>query len=375
MPDNPFDVTLYSKALVRTGWLNNPVEIRATPRHMAIGSTDLTVSCQDRRVPLLAASGARAVIRYEDEFLMSGYIRGRSGKGPTRGGTFTFTVEDDLALVTRMLGWAVATSGVTTPFGTQGVKKYTATGAAETVAKNIIAAQLTHNTVDPITVAATHGWGTSITIESRMTRLDDALLSAVDKAGVGLTARQGASSIVVDAYQPATYGRTLSEQGGQVIDWSYSSSDPQMTRAIIGGPNTATSREFRQVIDSTLEAALGYTVEGFVDAQQADSYAEQDAAGTAALADNRAKSGFSLTLQRSKNFRYGAGGVHVGDRVTVNIGGNLFTDVLREAPITWNAREGLNPVPAVGERTDDPDLILARFLAQIGKGIRDLRTR
>ena len=368
---NPFTITLYDKTLTRTGWLNDPASLKVVPRHDAIGTAEITVPSSHRKVPRLAAKGARAVIEYHGEHLMSGYIRGRSGQGPTASGQFTYTLEDDLGLVQRMLGWAKPDAAI----NAQTTKADTRTGPAETVAKAFVEAQLAHNTVDLIQVAPSLGRGSVITVSSRMKVLSDQLMDAVDKAGVGLSAKQVGSHIVLDAYTPRVYPHTLSEAAGTITNWSWSDSDPAMTRAIIGGPNTDTSREFRQIIDSAREEALGYTVEGFVDAQSATGYTEMDAAGTAALAEAGPKAGFSLELSETKNFRYGGDGVRVGDQVTVDIGGQTMTDILREATLLFDPENGLVVTPTIGEHSDDSSTILANFLTAVRRGISDFRTR
>lgn len=374
--DNPFGITLYDKNLGRTGWVNDPAELTVTPRHNAIGTTTLTVASDHRKLPQLMAPGARMVVTYYGEHLTSGYITSRGGSGPKKAGLFTFGVQDDLWLVWRLLGWPAPGAAI----NAQGTKKDTRTGPAETVAKAFISAQLAHNSVDPIQVAPTQGRGATITASSRMSNLADVLMGAVDKAGIGLSARQVGNKIVLDAYTPRVYPHTLSEDAGTITNWSWSDNDPAMTRAIVGGPNEATSREFRQVpaagAANAVEDTLGYTIEGFVDARSAENYADMDEAGVAALGENGPKVGFSIELSETKVFRYGgAGGVHVGDRVPVDIGGQTLTDVLREAPITWTVGEGLTARPAVGDHSDDPDTTLVTFLNKVRRSIRDMATR
>ena len=82
-----------------------------------------------------------------------------------------------------------------------------------------------------------------------------------------------------------------------------------------------------------------------------------------------------MTLSESKHFRYGTDGVRVGDTVAVAIGSRVRTDVLREAAMSFTRDGGLQIVPAVGERSDDPDRQLGAFLSSIASAIRKLRAR
>jgi hypothetical protein len=87
------------------------VSLTVTPRHNNIGSAQLVVPSDHRRLPLLLADGARLVIDYRGERLMSGYIRNPFGDfGPD--GTMTFPVQDDLWMLERMLGWPVPTAAI-----------------------------------------------------------------------------------------------------------------------------------------------------------------------------------------------------------------------------------------------------------------------
>ena len=57
----------------------------------------------------------------------------------------------------------------------------------------------------------------------------------VDAAGVGVTVIQGSSGLVVDCYAPPPLPRVITEQGGQVVDWSWTTTGPSATRVVIGG--------------------------------------------------------------------------------------------------------------------------------------------
>jgi hypothetical protein len=61
--------------------------------------------------------------------------------------------------------------------------------------------------------------------------------------------------IVFDVYVPTVFSRKLSRQAGTILTASWSRGDATMTRAIAGGPNTGTSREFGLIKDAALEAA------------------------------------------------------------------------------------------------------------------------
>jgi hypothetical protein len=372
--ENPFRVTLYDKNLTRVGWVNDPTSLTVTPRHNQIATATIVVPSGHRQLPNLNPhTGSRVVIDYNDERVFSGVVTEAQLEGPTVSGTYTATVRGDLWLLWRMVGWPVPGAAI----NAQGVKKDVRTGPAETVAKAFITANLPH-VVDDVTVIPTAGRGATITAESRMAVLAEAFLEQVDKAGVGISVTQGATSLVVDAYTPAMYPRALSEDAGTVISYDLSAAAHAATRTIVGGPGENTSREFREVVSATREAELGYTVNVFTDASSVDlgAYTDMDAAGQATLAANGRKSGFRLALSETSVFRYGgADGVRVGDQVTVTLGGATYTDVLREATLLFDRDNGPAVTPTIGEHSDDPDKRLARYVAAAMTGIRKLQRR
>jgi hypothetical protein len=127
------------------------------------------------------------------------------------------------------------------------------------------------------------------------------------------------------------------------------------------------------VADTALETQYGDIIETFRDARDADTTTLLDARGRESLSEGSPKFGFALTLAETESFRYGGKGVHVGDRVTVDLGFATRTDILREATISWTAAEGINVTPLVGELQDNPDRALGSFLRSLRKGISDLK--
>lgn len=368
--DNPFTITIFNASFARVGWVNDPTSLEVVARHNAIGTASIVLPTSHRQLPNLVADGARVLITYLGEFLLSGYVQSFSAEGPTATGLITITVQDDIWLLWRMLGWPVPGALI----NAQGVKKDTRTGPAETVLKAFVTANKVH-LIDNVTVAPDLGRGTSITAESRMAILAEAVVDLVDKAGIGITVRQSGTGLRLDCYTPATFRHTLSEDAGTILNWNWSRTFDSTTRVVIGGPNTDTSREFRTLTATARETSLKYTIETLVDGQSAENYVGMDKVGQDALNAAGPKSGFALTLSDGGPFHYGAGGVHVGDKVTIKIGTQLFTDVLREVTLAFDSDNGLVVTPTIGEHTDDPDKTIAQRLAALARGIRDLRTR
>lgn len=371
--ENPFTITLYDKDYVRQGWLGDPESLVVSPVFNGIGDATITVGAANAKLPLLMERGARVVIEYQDdEYLIGGKIRAKSGRGPALDGTLTFTVVDDWRLFHRVLGWPKPSALVTA----QNVEYHTLRGPAETVLKTAVTANLSR-LGEPVTVAPDLGRGANITASFRFHPLADILFPAVETAGLGVTVRQVGAGLVVDCFEPELHPRLLTEAGGTVVEWNWTQQETEATDVIVGGQGEGVARTFALYKDAARAAAIGERIEVFRDARdsgEGDVYAER---ATETFAETAQKSGLSVRLAETSVFRYGGpGGVHVGDQVQLEVGAGLtITDTLRAVSVGWTRENGLEVTPAVGEITDNPDQQFAQAIAAAAAGVRDLRRK
>jgi hypothetical protein len=369
----PFRLEVFDGAFARKGFVGNPVALTVTPRHNQVGTATLVLDADHVRVPDLSVRGARVVIRYDDlpDPVLTGRVRLRQGEGPLSQSTVTFSVVDDLRLLWRVLGWPVPTAALSA----QTAEYDTRTGAAETVLKQYVTANAVQRLGLPVTVAATQARGATITASLRMHPLADRLLPLVDAAGIGVTVRQSGAGLLLDCYTPATHPRTLTEQSGIVQKWSYSQADPEATRVVAGGQGEGVARVFRSTVAATRETQWRDVIEVFRDARDAEDSATLDLRSQETLDEGAPRAGLSVELAETATFRYGKA-VRVGDRVRIEVGGAVVVeDVLREAVLSWTRDDGLLVTPIVGQRTDDPDTVLARAVAALGRSLRNLTGR
>jgi hypothetical protein len=374
MADNPFRITIYDKDFVRQGWLGDPEDLAVTVNYNELSSADVTVGARNAKLPLLMERGARLVIDYRGEHCISGAIRARSGKGPSTDGSVTFSVVDDFRLFHRVLGWPVPGAGL----GAQTSEYHTIAGPAETVLKTAVTANAVTRLGEPVTVATDLGRGADITAAFRFHPLADRLFPAVDAAGIGATVRQSGAGLVVDCFEPQLHPRNLTEAGGVILEWSWTSQEAEATDVIVGGQGEGTARQFAgPYLDAALAAELGERAEVFRDARDSgdgDVFGER-AAET--FVETAAKSGLSVKFSETSVFRYGGpGGVHVGDQVRLEVGdGLVIQDTLRSASLSWTRDGGLEVTPAIGDISDNTDRQFARALANVAAGVRDLRRK
>jgi hypothetical protein len=380
MVSDDVEVLIYDKDFQRVGFLGDPLVLTATPRHNQQPTGSITLVGNHRKIPLLYANGSRCVIRYRDEHMIGGPVRLRGGDGSGPSHTVTFQIEDDWRLLNRIVARQVPGSPITD----QSAAEYrTLTGPAETVVKTLLGAEITRLGL-PVTVATDLGRGDTIEVRARMDKPADVLFPLVDQAGIGVSVQQSGAGYVLDCYEPVTWPINLSEEGGTILDGSWSLLPPEMTRVVGMFDGEATARNYRQLVDADLEAEWGDVIEGVIDARDLKhDDAGFEAAATArmqeALAGAAAKAGLSLTLAETSVFQYGGTGtrrgVHVGDRVTAELAvGVTHTDVLREATLTWS-KDGRRITPVVGVRRDDPNTAIVRAVSALGRAVRVRNTR
>jgi hypothetical protein len=370
---DPFLITLYNKDYVRQGWLGDPESLSVEVNHNDVGDASIVVGASNAKVPLLMDRGARVTIEYRGEHLISGPIRAKSGTGPSANGTMAFTVVDDFRLFHRILGWPVPAAGL----GAQTSEYHTISGPAETVLKTAVTANAVTRLGEPVTVAADLGRGENITAAFRFHPLADRLFPAVDVAGIGVTVRQSGTGLLVDCYEPQLHPRTLTEAGGVVLEWSWNHAEAEATNVIVGGQGEGTARAFAGYTDAALAGEIGERIEVFRDARDTGSGGVLTERANETFAETAAKSGLSVRLAETSVFRYGAtGGVHVGDRVSLEVGSGLVvTDTLRSVTLSWTRSAGLEVTPEIGEISANTDRAFATALATVAAGVRDLRRK
>lgn len=380
--ENPFEILVFDRFYGFVDWVGSPEKLSIVLKHNDVSTASITLPLNHPQVPDLDADGARVVIKYRDEDILHGIAEMTGASGPTVDGTVTFTVTDHFRLFRRILGFPNPT-GYTAegalPSQGEDTAYYTATGAAESIVKDFVQKNAITRLSDNVVCAPDLARGDVIPggVSIRMHKLYDRLFPAVDLAGIGVTVRQVEDSgLIVDCYEPAKYPIELSEDGGTVSLYSWTKSNPTVTRVVAGGQGEGTARVWHYAVDWAREAQYADMIEDFRDAR--------DAADTAVLADRaqesltagRAMAGLSLTLSESETFQYGGeDGVHVGDIVSVDLGSFVITDVLREARFNWDVESGLTVTPSVGEKVQSPEDQVASAVRQLARGFRELKAR
>jgi hypothetical protein len=363
----PYEIVVY-KGWDFVGWVGRPIDLKPVIRHNMKSTATFTIDSDHLRAADLMSPGARVMIYRHGEFQMSGPVRLAGGQF-TAAATMNFTVEDDFRILNNWHAWPKPGA----PLTGQDVEYRSITGPAETVVKTVMAENAARLGF-PLTVAPSLGRGASGTYTFRFHPAYDRMFPAVDQAGIGVTVRQDGRGLLLDCYEPRDYAHQLSAENGTVTGGTYSLAAPTVTRLVVGGKGEGVAREFRSFVDTARETAWNDIIEVLQDARDSSSgdvYADRAAE---VLAEGAPMAGLSLELTETKHFRYGGDGLRVGDRVPAVIRGQLFTDVLREARLSWD-NAGDVATPVLGERTDDPDTTLAKRIRALQRDNADRKAR
>lgn len=375
----PWRLTIYSPLGVRRGWIAAPAQLSATLRANAVSIVTVTVPTSHPHVSHLLEPGARVVVEHDVAWdapetgpdwrhVLSGPVRSRQGHGPQASATVTVTVADDYRLLSRVLAWPVPTAPIDAQTSTHDVL----TGPAETVAKTLVQRNAVDRLGLPVTVEPTQGRGPTITVAARMTSLADVIGTALTDAGLTMHVKQvingGALHLAVSVQQRRTHTRPLTEESGAVRAWQYALSEPEATRVIVGGPGEGVERTFLQVIDIAREVEHADLIEAFRDATDATTVSLLAARGAQTLAETAPTSGLSLELADTPGLRP-LRDIAVGDRVTVDVGGQRITDTLTEIRVKWDASSGTTTTPVVGGWSGSPQRALTNIVGRLARTV------
>jgi hypothetical protein len=367
-----FELLLFNKDRQYLAPVSGYISLSGTARYNALSAATLQVHPGHKRAAALQAPGSRLIINFRGRTLMSGKTLLVDGEGPGKDSHLSFEIEDDFRIFTNFLGWPVPANAISN----QNAEYHTLTGAAETVAKTLVTANVVPRAVYPVTVVASAGRGATITAMLRFDYLAEKLFPAVDFAGVGMTAflLPDGSSIQVDAFTPTDRTATPLTVASRVIQgYKFGVQAPTATGGVLGGQGEGVLRDFRTFEDAAREAAWGDTIEVFRDARDTSDAAVWTKREAETLGEGAPQYWAEVKLAEAGKFRIGGtGGYWLGDKVTADVGVIApITDVLRE--ITYSVTtEGVKLGATVG-RKNDPEEATMKAIATLTRGLRELR--
>ena len=173
-----------------------------------------------------------------------------------------------------------------------------------------------------------------------------------------------------------TRKHVLTAESGSIVSWEYVRDAPKATSVVVGGRGEGKDRLFCEDVDSMAEGDWFDRVEVFKDARNTDSEhvhlideAEQ------VLSELGATSGFKIELAESDVLRFGPGNLMPGDLIYVDVGSGPIAEIVRQIDVECESPgDGWTKVtPVAGDYEDNPSALLARRVAGLAAGVRDLQ--
>ncbi|MEV0823855.1 siphovirus ReqiPepy6 Gp37-like family protein [Nonomuraea rubra] len=403
MPD--FVVEARDAFYSRVGVVEQYTTLDVISRFNGVGAWTLTVPADSAEAAILQPGGGIIVwISGLARPVMSGPITGVtrawSSDQPGRGLVTYSGVSDETLLWSRVTLPVPANTAEN-----QSADRYTFTGPAAGVLRQLVnvnagpaarADRVIANLDVPV-----YSFGRTLTIGTRFDVLGVALQEIAASAGIGWRLRQGTTDrLMFEPYTPRVHDdgeAVFSPEAGTLSAYSYKLTAPTASRLVVAAQGEGRNRWIKQY-DDTSGAPSEWSrtpLERFVDRRDVpvargstgspvnpddptqpadpDALAQLDQAAAEAFAESQALAELSVTPIDTDTLRYG---VHyeVGDVVTVDVHGQVITDVLREVRLIDGA-DGPRVQPIIGTDGASGTPGLYRDVRRIWNSIRKLEAR
>lgn len=384
-----FQILVRDSSRSIVGQVSDYTTLTGVLRFNAVGAFTLGIAADSEQAALLTEGNGLLVFK-DTALLASGPIRSVDwARSSSSGGAGTLTVSgvDDMTILAEATCWPNPAAAI----GSQGSSIYKiAAVKAETamralVNSNIGPGALTTRKISGLTLDTDLARSTTIT--KQLNQFDSllAVLQDIAKtANLGFRVVQIGSGLQFQVYEPRdlSLSARFSFDLGNLIDASYSTTPPTMTRALVvaGG---ASSPRLAKLYDRTDVLFPGLVVEGFVDKTDIDTAsvdltAQMDQAADEALTSGASQGSLSLIPIDIPGLQFGAD-YTVGDIVSCQVRNTFFSDVVREVTITSDASSGTTVKATVGgpDSSDNTDVVaeIYKFLGQVKRTASKLLTR
>lgn len=376
-------VTLFTPDYRRVAPINFFESLKLSLKWNGLSTLELVVSGDHSRLDGLTRPGARLVVDYGGGQIFSGPVRRVHGVGPWRSSRVTITCEDDIRLLWRMLLWPVPYRSSIIGMEWRANRDYAHySGAAESVAKKALRDNTWRFPPDIFMVDDKSRGRYIKDFQARFHVFADKLLPVLSWARMTVTVKQFENvkqdqrGLLFDCVPAVTREHVLTAESGSIVSWEYVRDAPKATAVVVGGRGEGKDRLFCEDFDALAEDEWFDRVEVFKDARNTDSEhvhlideAEQ------VLSELGATSGFKIELAESDVLRFGPGSLMPGDLIYVDVGSGPIAEIVRQIDVECDSPgDGWTKVtPVAGDYEDNPSALLARRVADLAAGVRDLQ--
>lgn len=376
-------VTLFTPDYRRVAPINFFESLKLSLKWNGLSTLELVVSGDHSRLDGLTKPGARLVVDYGGGQIFSGPVRRVHGVGPWRSSHVTITCEDDIRLLWRMLLWPVPHRSSIIGMEWRAPRDYAHySGAAESVAKKALRDNAWRFPPD-IFMADDKSRGRYIKdFQARFHVFADKLLPVLSWARMTVTVKQFENvkqdqrGLLFDCVPAVTREHVLTAESGSIVSWEYVRDAPKATAVVVGGRGEGKDRLFCEDFDALAEDEWFDRVEVFKDARNTDSeHVHLIDEAERVLSESGATSGFKIELAESDVLRFGPGNLMPGDLIYVDVGSGPIAEIVRQIDVECDSPgDGWTKVtPVAGDYEDNPSALLARRVADLAAGVRDLQ--
>lgn len=275
---------------------------------------DLPTDCEAASEIIKPKAGI--IVVRDGKTILSGPVTSRKRKWNANEDKITVSGYDDLIYLMRSL--AYPTNGAFTDDAYD-----IRTGSAETIMKQYIEANIGVNArserkVPGLVVEANKGLGATVTGRARFHNLIE-LFTSVALAGgdIGFRIVQVGNNLEFQVYQPLDKTKEVffSPLLGNLLDFEYTSNDPEANYVIVGGGGEGTARILLERGDSGSISKYG-RIESFIDRRDTTDNAELLQAMAEELANKAEKTSLSISPIDTESLAFGRD-YNLGDKVSI----------------------------------------------------------
>lgn len=376
-------VTLFTPDYRRVAPINFFESLKLSLKWNGLSTLELVVSGDHSRLDGLTRPGARLVVDYGGGQIFSGPVRRVHGVGPWRSSRVTITCEDDIRLLWRMLLWPVPHRSSIIGMEWRANRDYAHySGAAESVAKKALRDNTWRFPPDIFMVDDKSRGRYIKDFQARFHVFADKLLPVLSWARMTVTVnqfenvKQDQRGLLFDCVPAVTRDHVLTAESGSIVSWEYVRDAPKATSVVVGGRGEGKDRLFCEDFDALAEDEWFDRVEVFKDARNTDSeHVHLIDEAERVLSESGATSGFKIELAESDVLRFGPGNLMPGDLIYVDVGSGPIAEIVRQIDVECvSPGDGWTKVtPIAGDYEDNPSALLARRVADLAAGVRDLQ--
>ena len=376
-------VTLFTPDYRRVAPINFFGSLKLSLKWNGLPTLELVVSGDHSRLDGLTKPGARLVVDYGGGQIFSGPVRRVHGVGPWQSSRVTITCEDDIRLLWRMLLWPVPNRSSIIGMEWRANRDYAHySGAAESVAKKALLDNTWRFPPDIFMVNDKSRGRYIKDFQARFHVFADKLLPVLSWARMTVTVKQFENvkqdqrGLLFDCVPAVTRDHVLTAESGSIVSWEYVRDAPKATAVVVGGRGEGKDRLFCEDFDALAEDEWFDRVEVFKDARNTDSeHVHLIDEAERVLSESGATSGFKIELAESDVLRFGPGNLMPGDLIYVDVGSGPIAEIVRQIDVECvSPGDGWTKVtPIAGDYEDNPSALLARRVADLAAGVRDLQ--